>query len=268
MKTFITFCAIVSLATSLAAAPAKLPLGMVPAPPEALPLRAKVVALEVSSAQVRLQGCYDAVQLIVTARLSTGDRMDVTRLAQIEGDGKIAAVSATGHVTPLGGGTTHLTVKLAGKSASVPCEVVAFDPAQKVDFIRDVNPVIAQLGCSTGTCHGAKDGKAGFKLSLRGYDPIFDVRSLVDDHAGRRVNFASPDDSLMLLKATGAVPHESGQRTPYDSNYYRILRAWIARRREARTEDTARRSHRSLAAESRPADGRIGPADADHRNLR
>jgi hypothetical protein len=88
--------------------------------------------------------------------------------------------------------------------------------------------VLAQLGCSTGACHGAKDGKAGFKLSLRGYDPIFDVRSLVDDHAGRRMNFASPDDSLMLLKSTGAVPHEGGQRTKFDDKYYRIMRAWIA----------------------------------------
>src|SRR5205823_3220878 len=70
--------------------------------------------------------------------------------------------------------------------------------------------------------------KNGFKLSLRGYDPIYDVRSLVDDLAGRRINFASPDDSLMLLKATGAVPHEGGQRTKYDDKYYRILRAWIA----------------------------------------
>ena len=53
----------------------------------------------------------------------------------------------------------------------------------------------------------APEGKNGFKLSLRGYDPIFDVRAFADDHASRRVNLASPDDSLMLLKATGAVPH-------------------------------------------------------------
>ena len=54
-----------------------------------------------------------------------------------------------------------------------------------VDFIRDVNPVVTKLGCNAGTCHGAKEGKYGFKLSLRGYDPIFDVRSLKDDLAGR-----------------------------------------------------------------------------------
>src|SRR5690606_27789097 len=34
--------------------------------------------------------------------------------------------------------------------------------------------------------------------------------------------------SLMLLKATGAVPHEGGQRTTTDAEYYAILRRWIA----------------------------------------
>ena len=96
------------------------------------------------------------------------------------------------------------------------------------DFIRDVNPILSKAGCNAGTCHGSKDGKNGFKLSLRGYDPLFDVRALADDHAARRVNVASPDDSLMLLKATAAVPHEGGQLFKKDSDYYAVLRAWIA----------------------------------------
>src|SRR4029453_15976671 len=87
---------------------------------------------------------------------------------------------------------------------------------------------MTRMGCSAGTCHGAKEGKVGFKLSLRGYDPLFDVRSLKDDLAGRRLNVASPDDSLMLLKATAGVPHEGGQGTKLGEKYYDILRAWIA----------------------------------------
>ncbi|MEO6786466.1 MAG: DUF1549 domain-containing protein, partial [Chthoniobacteraceae bacterium] len=97
-----------------------------------------------------------------------------------------------------------------------------------VDFIRDVNPVMTKLGCNAGTCHGSKEGKYGFKLSLRGYDPLFDVRALKDDLAGRRLNVASPDDSLMLLKSTAGVPHEGGQRTKLGEKYYEIMRAWIA----------------------------------------
>src|SRR5204862_4671427 len=93
-----------------------------------------------------------------------------------------------------------------------------------IDFIRDVSPIISRLGCNAGTCHGAKEGKNGFKLSLRSYDPETDLRSLTDDMASRRVNLASPDDSLMLLKGIAEVPHEGGRRTTVDSRYYGILR--------------------------------------------
>ena len=96
------------------------------------------------------------------------------------------------------------------------------------DFIQDINPILSKLGCNAGTCHGSLNGRNGFKLSLRGYDAPFDIRSLTDDHASRRVNLASPDDSLMLLKATGAVPHEGGQLVKQDHPYYAKLRAWIA----------------------------------------
>jgi len=71
--------------------------------------------------------------------------------------------------------------------------------------------MIARTGCNAGTCHGAQAGKNGFKLSLRGYDPVYDVRALTDDLASRRVNIASPAQSLMLLKPTAAVPHTGGQ---------------------------------------------------------
>jgi hypothetical protein len=91
-----------------------------------------------------------------------------------------------------------------------------------------VSPLISKLGCNQGTCHGAAKGKNGFILSLRGYDPIVDVRSFTDDHASRRANIASPDDSLMLLKSTSAVPHMGGQRMPVGHDAYLILRNWIA----------------------------------------
>jgi WD40 repeat protein len=115
--------------------------------------------------------------------------------------------------------------------ASVPfakAAIVQSSQSNHIDFIRDVSPVISRLGCNAGTCHGAKEGKSGFKLSLRGYDPETDLRALTDDLASRRVNLASPDDSLMLLKAIAEVPHEGGRRTTIDNKYYKILRQWIA----------------------------------------
>jgi WD40 repeat protein len=97
-----------------------------------------------------------------------------------------------------------------------------------VDFVRDVNPVLSRVGCNQGTCHGSAKGKNGFKLSLRGYDPIADVRALTDDLAARRVNLASPAESLMLLKPTGMVPHGGGQLIRPGEPYYEIIRRWIA----------------------------------------
>ena len=88
--------------------------------------------------------------------------------------------------------------------------------------------MLSRAGCNAGTCHGAAKGKNGFKLSLRGYDPIVDHRALTDDLAARRINTASPGDSLMLLKPTAAVPHQGGRVFAAESPYYRTLHRWIA----------------------------------------
>ena len=120
------------------------------------------------------------------------------------------------------------TAEPPGNAEARPGLGVTASSRAGADYIRDVTPILSKLGCNAGTCHGSKDGKNGFKLSLRGYDPPFDVRALTDDHAARRVNVASPDDSLMLLKATALAPHEGGRVLERDSDYYAVLRAWIA----------------------------------------
>src|SRR5205085_11168235 len=98
----------------------------------------------------------------------------------------------------------------------------------EVRFVGDVTPTLARRGCNQGTCHGSKEGKLGFKLSLRGYDPLFDHRALTDDIGARRFNRAAPDQSLMLLKATGSIPHVGGVRTEVGHPYYELVREWIA----------------------------------------
>ncbi len=209
-------------ANAITATEAKAPV------PETLPAGAQVVGLDVQPAKIALNSRYEAAQVVVTAKLASGDFADVTRIAKLDLAGDVAEVSRLGQVKPLRNGAGSLKITLAGQSAAVPVLVNDFVDSPKLDFIRDVNPVMTKLGCNAGTCHGAKDGKVGFKLSLRGYDPLYDVRSLKDDLAGRRLNAASPDDSLMLLKATSGVPHEGGQVTKVGSKYYDILRAWIA----------------------------------------
>ena len=102
--------------------------------------------------------------------------------------------------------------------------------------MQDVAPVLSKLGCNAGTCHGAAQGKNGFKLSLRGYDPLCDVRALTDDLAARRVNPASPDRQPDAAESLGRrAARGRPVVTPRDEAYYEILRDWIRHGGHART---------------------------------
>jgi WD40 repeat protein len=198
--------------------------------PESLPKDAKIVALEVEPKSIALSRWTDSAQILVTARLANGEALDVTRLAKLELSGfskSAASVSASGVVLPKANGSVTVKATLAGKSISVPVKVTGIGKDLDTDFIRDVNPVLTKAGCNGGVCHGAKDGKNGFKLSLRGYDAEYDVRAFTDELASRRANVASPDDSLMLLKPTAAVPHQGQMVFEPGSLNYRIIREWI-----------------------------------------
>jgi len=67
--------------------------------------------------------------------------------------------------------------------------------------------VLSRAGCNAGACHGNLNGQGGLKLSLRGEDPIGDRSTLTRDMLGRRTDSHRPDESLLLQKATGGVPH-------------------------------------------------------------
>ena len=100
----------------------------------------------------------------------------------------------------------------------------------QVSFRNDVMAVLSKAGCNSGPCHGNRNGKGGFKLSLRGEDPDPDYAALVHAAGGRRVNFSNPEESLLLLKPTTTVPHEGQLRLERGSPEYELLRRWIAGR--------------------------------------
>ncbi|MCC6233514.1 MAG: DUF1553 domain-containing protein [Verrucomicrobiales bacterium] len=94
-------------------------------------------------------------------------------------------------------------------------------------FVADVLPRLAKAGCSAGACHAKADGQNGFKLSVFSYDPKADHGEIVKEGRGRRVFAAAPEESLLLLKATGTVEHGGGQRIEPDSETYRVVLAWL-----------------------------------------
>jgi hypothetical protein len=96
-----------------------------------------------------------------------------------------------------------------------------------VTFERDVQPILTRTGCNAGACHGKARGQNGFALSLLGFDPTFDHNAIVKEARGRRLFPADPANSLLLLKASGAVPHGGGNKLPAGSPQYELVKKWI-----------------------------------------
>ena len=198
--------------------------------PAGLPEGARVTALSLFPGDAVLEGRYAYRQALVTADVEGLGKLDVTRLVKVSGSLELVKVTAGGKLSGLKNGAGKLVFSLGGQNAEMAIKVNGLgsdDAAGKVSYVQDVMPVLSRLGCNSGVCHGSKDGKNGFKLSLRGYDPLFDHIALTDDLEGRRFNRAAPDKSLFLMKITGASPHVGGVRTTADSNYYSIFKSWV-----------------------------------------
>ncbi len=186
----------------------------------------RIRALTVEPASLAFDSPYDYAQLVVTATLDDGAAVDVTRLCEFEFPAW-ATVSGRGLVRPADEGSGKGQIRFADHSVAIELAAAGLDNSS-VDFLQDVNPILSQLGCNQGTCHGSQQGKNGFQLSLRGYDPTFDLRALTDDMKSRRINTASPEDSLMLRKPLGLTPHGGGALMSPGDPYHAILQRWIA----------------------------------------
>ena len=99
--------------------------------------------------------------------------------------------------------------------------------ASEAKFELDIQPILTARGCNSGPCHGKARGQNGFALSLLGFDADMDYQSLVKDARGRRVFPAAPEQSLLIQKGTGLVPHGGGAKIAVESEDYQLLIAWI-----------------------------------------
>ncbi len=141
---------------------------------------------------------------------------------------KVAAVDEAGVVRPVGDGEATITATVGSASAATKVRVRDFKAPYVPSFRHDVEPILTRAGCNSGACHGALAGKGGFRLSLRGYDPDADHFVLTRQAQARRVDGQNPEESLFLKKATRAIPHGGGTRFDTETDFYRLLRRWVA----------------------------------------
>jgi len=167
-------------------------------------------------------------RIVVMLTDERGMTIDVTSEAKVTLEDTDLARWEDGVLKPVASGETRLLVQHAGLSTAADVKVTRSAEATPPSFQNEVVPVLMRYGCSAGGCHGATRGKDGFRLSLFGYDPDADHFRLTREFVNRRVNVALPQDSLLLKKSAGTVPHGGGKKlTPADPNFD-LLREWIA----------------------------------------
>src|SRR6516164_8741044 len=88
----------------------------------------------------------------------------------------------------------------------------------KVDFATQVEPLLSRFGC----------------------DAEFDYEAIVEEARGRRIFGSAAENSLMLRKATGKVPHGGGKRLDPGTEPYQILHRWISQGAPASAPDAPR----------------------------
>lgn len=194
------------------------------APPTSQPA---IIKLEAFPTAVSLDGARDIQSIILRGIDVTGLTHDLTANAALSNsDPKLVSFTAASF-TPLADGQSTLTATYQNQSASIPISVKNAQTRRPISFRMDISPALTRSGCNNGACHGSARGQDGFHLSLFGYDPDGDYRALTRELPGRRSNNAFPESSLMLLKATGQVPHTGGQRFTTDDLRYKAILEWL-----------------------------------------
>jgi hypothetical protein len=195
----------------------------------ALPKPAEIKSLSVFPAALTLKGQDDSAQLIISAEWLTGRKQDLTGDVTYQiADPKVAKVTAAGRIIPLANGATDIVASFGDKTVKVSLTTAAMDVNLPINFPNQIVPIFTKLGCNSGGCHGKSGGQNGFALSLLGFVPEMDYQALVKEARGRRLFPASPEHSLLLLKATGMVAHGGGKRMDVGSDEFKLVRRWIA----------------------------------------
>ncbi len=187
----------------------------------------KITTLTVYPPDVHLSTKQDLQRFVVVATREDGVTLDVTAQSSIKlADDKLCRLDKA-TLFPTADGNTMLNVEYQGLTAAATVEVKNATADRGISFQLDVMPVFMRGGCNTGSCHGAARGKDGFRLSLFGFDPQGDYYRITREMSTRRINLASPKDSLLVEKTAGSVPHTGGKRFGVETEHYATLLRWL-----------------------------------------
>jgi uncharacterized protein DUF1549/uncharacterized protein DUF1553 len=193
-----------------------------------LALAAPPQRLLIEPANPLLFGKGSRQMLVVVARYADGTQKDVTREARLRSERPaVASLDDRATLTASANGAAVIRASWSGLEASTTALVQRAAAPLAPSFNADVMPVLTKIGCNGGSCHGALNGQAGFKLSLFGYEPDADFEMIVHKHDGRRLNLSDPANSLLLQKPTFRVKHGGGKLLKEGSPEYSALLEWI-----------------------------------------
>jgi len=194
----------------------------------AVPLAAQSGKLTVNPESAVLFGEGARQHIVVTWTDADGMARDVTSQAKIELSGPPAVrLEQPGLLRAIAAGSARLTASYGGTAASATVEVRAAGGSRELSFVKDIVPIFTKFGCAGSNCHGSIRGKAGFKLSLFGYEPSLDYQAIVKASDGRRVDLNNPEASLILKKPTFQIPHGGGVRFEKGSLPYDAIVEWL-----------------------------------------
>ena len=188
---------------------------------------AELVEINVYPENIDLSNSRDRQRLIVQARFADGLTEDVTEQATLTSTNSEVLRKDGYTFFPAADGETTVNVEYQGKAIQIPAKVQNAGVTPPISYTLDVMPVFLKANCNTGSCHGAARGKDGFRLSLYGFDVNGDYNRITRDFSSRRINLAFPEDSLLLTKGAGVVPHTGGTRFRKGDELYETVHEWL-----------------------------------------
>ena len=188
-----------------------------------------LISISIEPNELTLDGPTSGAQLILNGLFADGSQRDLTREAMwFLAPSSLARIEGDGYLEPIANGAGGVVARIGSFRVEARVKIQNIGRVPALSFERDLLPALSKAGCNQGACHGTPTGKNGFKLSLRGFNAPPDFDSITRESSSRRINRLDAAASLLLLKGTGAVPHQGGQRFSTSSLPYKLACEWIA----------------------------------------